>query len=89
MNSIAKAQGFKLGPETGLITRDTGKFITKDPDEIAQIFLGSNSSAADLKTVESIMRALQKDPDMAVKTADARDNFASRGLDLDSVSENL
>jgi len=85
MNSIAKSQGLKMSPDTGLVTRETGKFITRDPDEIARIFLGPHAMASDLNTVETIMSALSHDPDMQAKTADARDNFAARGLDLDSA----
>lgn len=86
MNSIAKAQGLKMSPDTGLVTRETGKFLTKDPDKIAQILLGNGTNKDDLSTVERIMSALKDDPDKESKTADARDNFARRGLDLDKVS---
>lgn len=87
MNSIAKFQGLKLSPDTGLTTRDTGKLITRDPDEIARIFIGPGATAADLNTVESIMHALRSDPDIEAKVSDARDNFATRGLDLYSSDE--
>lgn len=87
MNSIAKAQGLKISPDTGLTTRDTGKFLTRDPDEIARIFLGHGATSDDLRTVERIMYALRGDPDKQVKIADAKDNFAARGLDLDSADK--
>jgi hypothetical protein len=85
MNSIAKHLGLKMSPDTGLVTRDTGRLISKDPDEIARIFIGPHAVRDDLNTVERIMAALATDPDREAKTADARDNFAMRGLDLDAA----
>ena len=67
--------------------RDRGKFLTKDPQEIAHYLLGPDATMKDLESVENIMRALQNQPDREQRIADARDNFASRGLDLDSALE--
>lgn len=85
MNSIAKSHGFKLGVEDGLTVRDSGKFVTKDPAEIARMLLGPDATPTDLESVERIMAAVKSDPEWEKRTADARDNFASRGLDLDSA----
>jgi len=87
MNSIAKSHGLKLGVEDGLTVRASGKFLTKDPQEIAHYLLGPAATMTDLESVEKIMRALQTQPDREQRIADARDNFASRGLDLDSALE--
>lgn len=85
MNSIAKSHGFKLGVEDGLTVRDSGRFVTKDPAEIARLLLGTDATPADLESVERIMAAVRSDPEWEKRTADARDNFAGRGLDLDSA----
>lgn len=86
MNSIAKSLGLKLTPDEGVTTRDTGRPISKDPAEIARIFLGPDATEDDLSSVEKIMRYEQRDPDRDSKIADARDNFASRGLNLDRAA---
>ena len=54
MSSIAKAKGLKYSPAQGLVKRDTGKFLTKDPDKIAKVLLGTNAGVNDLNSVEAI-----------------------------------
>lgn len=86
MNSIAKHLGLKMSPDIGLVSRKSGNQITRDPNEVAKILIGPTANSKDLRSVESIMKALRSDSERDEKTADARANFATRGIDLDLIA---
>lgn len=77
MNSIAKASGYKLSLDQGLLDRQSGNTITKDPDQVAQLLLNKNASAENLFSVEAILQTLANDPDRDAKLADFR-GFAEK-----------
>ena len=80
MSSIAKALGLKASAK-GIISRQTDGVITLDPDQAAGILLSPNlKNRANLKTVESIYKALAMDPDRDAKLADFRDYLAREGV---------
>ena len=80
MSSIAKALGLKASAK-GIISRQTDGVITMDPDEAAGILLSPNfKNRQNLKTVESIYKALAMDPDRDAKLADFRDHIAREGV---------
>ena len=54
----------------GVISRESNKIITTDPDYAAEILLGQGKTKKDLINVESIYKNLQNDPDKEVKTKD-------------------
>jgi hypothetical protein len=80
MNSIAKSMGYKLNQTAGLQDRATNKIISNDPDAIAQILLNKRATQTDLLSVESIVRALETDPEKDAKLKDAREHFAREGV---------
>ena len=80
INSIAKSIGLKLNQNAGLQDRTTNDVITDDPDRIAQMLLNKKATRADLETVETIVAALQNDPQRDAKLADAREHFAREGV---------
>ena len=81
INSIAKSMGYKLSQVAGLMTRtEPNQLITNDPDKLAQILLNKQATAADLHSVETIIRALERDPKKDEKLADAREHFAREGV---------
>jgi hypothetical protein len=80
MNSIAKSMGYKLNQTAGLQDRATNEIISNDPDAIAKILLNKRATREDLLSVESIVRALEKDPKKDAKLADAREHFAREGV---------
>jgi hypothetical protein len=80
MNSIAKSMGYKLNQTAGLQDRATNEIISNDPDAIAQILLNKRATRDDLLSVESIVRALEKDPKKDDKLRDAREHFAREGV---------
>ena len=85
--SIAKSQGLRWSYKTGLTTRDTGRVISRDPDEIARILLGPQATAKDMNSVERMHDLLKGRPDYEAAVADARDTFAKGGKSLPESSE--
>jgi hypothetical protein len=79
MSSIAKALGLKASAK-GVISRQTDRVVTMDPDQAAGILLSPNlNDRRNLATVESIYKALAMDPDRDAKLADFRDYIAREG----------
>jgi cytidyltransferase-like protein len=81
--SIAKATKSKEHPEgmkwsylNGLMDRATDKTISKDPDTIAEILLGSGHSGLDLSNVETIVNAIKDRPEFDELVAEANETFA-------------
>lgn len=79
MSSVAKALGLKASAK-GIISRQTEKPVTLDPDQAAGILLGPNYNRQQLATVESIYKALAMDPDRDAKLADFREYLKRDGL---------
>ena len=52
---LAKEKGFKWSPYKGLVNRDSGELVSNDLDNIAKQLIGSNATAKDLGSVESIL----------------------------------
>jgi hypothetical protein len=80
MSSIAKALGLKASAK-GIISRQTEKLVTMDPDQAAGILLSPNlNDRKNLATVETIYKALAMDPDRDAKLADFREYIAREGV---------
>ena len=80
MSSIAKALGLKASAK-GIISRQTEKLVTMDPDQAAGILLSPNlNNRKNLATVESIYKSLAMDPDRDAKLADFREYIAREGV---------
>jgi hypothetical protein len=54
---LAKQKGMKWSPYKGLVNRETNELVSNNLDEIAKELLGPNAGAADLGSVESIVKA--------------------------------
>jgi hypothetical protein len=80
VNSVAKALGYKLDQRRGILDRATNKVVANDPDEIAKLLLSPNATKDDLYSVETIVKALEKDPQKDAKLATARDHFKKAGV---------
>lgn len=65
MAILAKQKGYMWSAWQGLFSRTSegkkGDFVTDDLNKIAQLLLGDNASAANLSSVENIMRAMPDD----------------------------
>ena len=57
---LAKAKGMMWSPYKGLVNRETKQLVSNNLDEIAKELLNPNASAADLGSVESIVKANPK-----------------------------
>ena len=79
-NSIAKPLGYKIVAREGLVDRATNQVIETDPDKIAKILLGKLATKDDLYSVETMVQALQSDPQREAKLKDARDFFQKEGV---------
>lgn len=82
LSSIAKAHGFKWSPTIGLISRNTDKLYTKDPDEIATTLLGPSATRKDITSVEAILNKLKGNPDANAELADARETLGKQGINI-------
>jgi len=58
--ALAKENGMKWSPYKGLVDRESNELVSNNMDEIAKQLLGDNAKAADLGSVESIVRANPK-----------------------------
>ena len=87
MNSIAKAAGYKLSPNSGLLSRVDNSFITDQPAQIAKYILNKGASEKDLFSVEAILSALQNDPQRDQKLEDFRGYAEREGLQFESIKE--
>ena len=87
MNSIAKAAGYKLSPNSGLLSRLDNSFITDQPEQIAKYILNKGATEKDLFSVEAILGALQNDLDKDAKLADFRGYAEREGLQFESIKE--
>jgi len=79
MSSIAKSLGLKASAK-GIISRQTEKPITVDPDQAAGILLGPNYNRSQLSSVENIYKALAMDPERDAKLADFREYLSKAGI---------
>ena len=81
--SIAKATKTEQSPEgmkwsylNGLVDRATNQTISKDPQEIADILLGSGHTEKDLSNVEAIVNAIKNKPNFDELVAEANETFS-------------
>lgn len=80
MNSIAKSMGYKLNQIAGIADRTTNEIITDDPDQVAKMLLNKSATRKDLASVETILAALERDPQRDQKLADFRQHMEREGL---------
>lgn len=82
INSIAKSIGLKLNMRSGIYRRDDNSLVSNDPDAVAKLLLNQQATRSNLDSVEHILSALKTDPKGEEKVADARNDFARRGINL-------
>jgi hypothetical protein len=80
MNSIAKSMGYKLNQNDGIADRATNQLITDDPDKTAKLLLNPRATRSDLRNVETILKALERDPKREVKLADFKQHMEREGI---------
>jgi hypothetical protein len=82
LSSIAKVYGLKWSPTQGLVSRNTNAVISQDPDQIAVYLLGSDATAKDLTSVESVLRKIKQQPNFQELIAQAKETLAAENLHL-------
>jgi hypothetical protein len=87
LNSMAKAMGYKLNQNDGIMDRATNELITDDPAKVAQMLLSPNATVSDLYSVESILKSLEADPKKEAKIADFRAHLEREGKTLDESAD--
>ncbi len=80
--SIAKARGFRWSANNGVMTRDTSIVLTNKPDAVATYILGSNCTAADLESVDTIMHRVLQCENYKSLISEAEESFSHEGLSL-------
>jgi len=78
--SIAKFKNMKWSYKNGLVDRDTGTTITKDPSKIAVLLLGNGAKPSDLDYFESIIDRIKNNEDFENMVADARETLIKYGV---------
>jgi hypothetical protein len=78
--ALAKAKGYMFSPWQGLFKRTPdgkkGDFVSNDVDTVAKVILGNSATAADLGSVESILKKLPRaDADKLLTTLRADPNW--------------
>lgn len=84
LNSMAKAMGYKLNQNDGIMNRADNSLITDDPDMVAQMLLSPNSTVQDLYSVEAVLKALEADPKREQKIADFKAHMEREGVPFDN-----
>jgi len=85
LGSIAKAMGYKINQNVGLVDRNTNELITDNPDEVARLLIPGATDRTPLGSVEKIMAALKTDPKRDAKIADFRDYAQKQGITIEET----
>lgn len=78
--SIAKFKNMKWSYKNGLVDRESGNTITKDPSKIAVLLLGDGAKSSDLDYFESIIERIKNSKDFENMVADARETLIKYGV---------
>ena len=85
LGSIAKAMGYKINQNVGLVDRTTNELITDDPDEVARLLIPGATDRTPLGSVEKIMAALRSDSNREQKIADFIDYAQKQGITIEET----
>jgi hypothetical protein len=92
---LAKQKGYMWSAWQGLFSRTPegkkGEFVTDDLNEIARVLLGNIASAANLSSVENIMRAMPDDQaaallDRARQDPNWKENKPAESMNTESIN---
>lgn len=84
LSSIARARGLKYSPKFGLVDPDTNEPQAggDDWDRIAQTLLGRGATARDTRSMESILKFIQPQPNYEDLVSQARETLGRQGVEL-------
>lgn len=87
LSSIARGRGLKFSPKFGVVNPAQGdKVVATNWDDIAKMLLSPNATAADTKTVESMLAIIQKLPNYEELIGPARNALSKDGVELPEAS---
>jgi hypothetical protein len=87
LSSIARGRGLKFSPKFGVVDPNNGDAVVADNwDEIAKILLGPNAKEADTHTVESMIKAIRKDPNFEELIAPWKEAMEKEGKGVPTES---
>lgn len=78
--SIAKFKNLKWSYKNGLMDRGTNVTITKNPNDIAILLLGPDSTSSDLNSFSSILAKIKFNKDFENMVSDARETLIKYGI---------
>lgn len=77
ISSLATFFGNKITQTDGMVNRETGALVSSDPNAIAKKLLSPKATAADLISVEKMLKALETDKDRDAKLEKFRQYLAT------------
>ena len=87
LSSIARGRGYKFSPKFGVVDPNNGDAVVANNwDEIAKILLGPNAKEADTHTVESMIKAIRKDPNFEELIAPWKEAMEKEGKGVPTES---
>jgi hypothetical protein len=81
--------GFKWSPYKGLVDRNTDQLVSNNLDEVAKMLIGPSAKAADLGSVESIVKAMGSEGQQFLLKLEADATFVSKKIAVEAVAESL
>jgi len=78
-------EGFKWSPYKGLVDRATDVLVTSNLDEVAKMLIGPNAKAADLGSVESIVKAMGPKGNEFLANMEQNDAWVSKKIAVEEV----
>lgn len=80
--SIAKYKNLRWSYKNGIVDRESGVTVTKDPDRIAKILLGDDAESSDLDYFETILDKIKNNPNYEKIVSDARETLIRYGIEF-------
>ena len=78
-------EGFKWSPYKGLVDRATDVLVTSNLDEVAKMLIGPNAKAADLGSVESIVKAMGSKGNEFLANMEQNNAWVSKKIAVEEV----
>ena len=78
--------GFKWSPYKGLVDRTSNELVSNNLDEVAKMLIGPNAKAADLGSVEGIVKAMGADGEQFLANMEQNDAWVSKKIAVEEVA---
>jgi len=78
--------GFKWSPYKGLVDRTSNELVSNNLDEVAKMLIGPNAKAADLGSVESIVKAMGADGEQFLANMEQNNAWVSKKIAVEEIT---